>query len=86
MASVLYASTKSVGGVAYGKMILGIRDEGNDIEEALAFMNAEPGVIAKVDDVDSWHDWVEDWSGEMEASGASEMLRNAMTDDRKEGV
>ena len=54
LASILYASTKSVGGKAFGKMILGIMDEGNDVQEAMDFMNQVPGVIAKIEDVDSW--------------------------------
>jgi D-methionine transport system ATP-binding protein len=48
-ANIMYASTKNVGGKAYGKMLLGIPDSG--VHEALEFMNSRSGITATLTDV-----------------------------------
>lgn len=51
-ASILFASARTVGGKAYGKMLLGIENRGDNVEKALSFLNEKDGVIAEVEDVD----------------------------------
>lgn len=45
-ASIMAASTQSVGDKAYGKMLLCIDDEGDNVERALEFLNGFYGVSA----------------------------------------
>jgi D-methionine transport system ATP-binding protein len=47
-ASILFASTKSVGGRAFGKMLLGIPDEGDKVRDALDYLNSVSGIAAQV--------------------------------------
>ena len=47
-ANILYASTRNVGGKAYGKMLLSIPDEGDSVEQTLDFMNGRQGITARV--------------------------------------
>ncbi len=49
-ASILYASTRSVGKKAFGKMLLGVDKTGNNVERTLAFMNSVRGVRAQIED------------------------------------
>ena len=47
-ASILFASTKSVGGRAFGKMLLGVPDEADKVQTALEYMNGIRGIAAQV--------------------------------------
>ena len=49
-ASILYASTKSVGGKTFGKMFLGIPDEGDKVDTTLTYLNSVNGITAQVFD------------------------------------
>ena len=49
-ASILYASTRSVGKKAFGKMLLGVDKTGDNVERTLAFMNSVRGVRAQIED------------------------------------
>ncbi len=45
-ANIAYASTRTIEGREYGSMLLGIREGGNAVEEAVAYLNAAAGVLA----------------------------------------
>ena len=45
-ANIAYASTRTIEGREYGSMLLGIRDGGSAVEEAIAYLNAADGVLA----------------------------------------
>ncbi len=45
-ANIAYASTRTIDGREYGSMLLGIRDGGKAVEEAVAYLNAAHGVLA----------------------------------------
>lgn len=46
-ANIAYASTKSIGGKAYGSMLLGISGNDNDIRTAIEYMTETPDVLAE---------------------------------------
>ena len=46
-ANIAYASTKSIGGKAYGSMLLGIKGDDKDIHTAIAYLTQTPDVIAE---------------------------------------
>lgn len=46
-ANIAYASTKSIGGKAYGSMLLGIQGDDKDIHTAIAYLTRTPDVIAE---------------------------------------
>ena len=46
-ANIAYASTRTIEGREYGSMLLGIRDGGDAVERAIAYMNAAEGVMAE---------------------------------------
>ncbi len=46
-ANIAYASTKSIGGKAYGSMLLGITGDDKDIHTAIAYLTETPDVIAE---------------------------------------
>ena len=45
-ANIAYASTRTIEGREYGSMLLGIRDGGSAVEEAISYLNAADGVLA----------------------------------------
>lgn len=47
-ANIMSASTKTIGGKAYGKMLLGIPDDEESVKKTLDFLEGNPGIIAKV--------------------------------------
>ena len=46
-ANIAYASTRTIDGREYGSMLLGIRDGEAALREAIAYLNAEEGVMAE---------------------------------------
>ena len=46
-ASIVYASTKSIGGKAYGQMILGLPDNENVITAAIGYLSETKGIIVE---------------------------------------
>ena len=50
-ASILYASTRSLNGKAFGKMLLGVKKEGDNVDRVLEFLNEHDGVLAELEDV-----------------------------------
>jgi len=46
-ANIAYASTRTIDGREYGSMLLGIRDGGDAVERAIAYMNGAEGVMAE---------------------------------------
>jgi D-methionine transport system ATP-binding protein len=46
-ANIAYASTKSIGGKAYGSMLLGITGDDTQVRTAIDYMTATPDVIAE---------------------------------------
>lgn len=46
-ANIAYASTKSIGGKAYGSMLLGIRGNDEEVHTAIAYLEQTPDVIAE---------------------------------------
>lgn len=46
-ANIAYASTKSIGGKAYGSMLLGIAGDENDVQTAIEYMTGTPDVLAE---------------------------------------
>ena len=50
-ASLLYASTRSLNGKAFGKMLLGVKKEGDNVDRVLEFLNEHDGVLAELEDV-----------------------------------
>ena len=46
-ANIAYASTRTIEGREYGSMLLGIRDGGDAVERAIAYMNGAEGVMAE---------------------------------------
>ena len=46
-ASIAYASTKSIGGKAYGSMLLGIAGDDKDVCTAIEYLTGTPDVIAE---------------------------------------
>lgn len=58
-ASILYASTKSVGEKLFGKMLLGIMDEDNNVQETLDYLNGVEGIVAEVENEESLRKTVE---------------------------
>ena len=46
-ANILSASTRSVEGKAFGKMILSIEDKGTDFQDAMVYLNQSGGVRAE---------------------------------------
>ena len=46
-ANIAYASTRTIEGREYGSMLLGIRDGGDAVARAIAYMNAAEGVMAE---------------------------------------
>ena len=50
-ASILYASTKSLDGKAFGKMLLGVKKEGDNVDRVLKFLNEHDGVLAELEDI-----------------------------------
>ena len=53
-ASILAARTSSIGGRAFGKMLLGVEDKDGKVTETLQFMNAVPRVKAEVVSEEEW--------------------------------
>ncbi len=51
-ASIMSAQTKTIGGKAYGKMLLCIPDEGKNVETVLDYLEGVKGIIAEVVDLD----------------------------------
>ena len=47
-ANIMSASTKTIGGKAYGKMLLGIPDEGDNVKTVLEYLGNSDGIIAEV--------------------------------------
>ena len=47
-ASIAYASTKSIGGKAYGSMLLGITGDEETVKTAIAYLTKIPDVLAEV--------------------------------------
>lgn len=46
-ASIAYASTKSIGGKAYGSMLLGISGDDNTVKTAIDYLTGTPDVLAE---------------------------------------
>ena len=46
-ANIVYASTKSIGGKAYGSMLLSIADDEQNVRTAIAYLTQTPDVIAQ---------------------------------------
>lgn len=46
-ASIAYASTKSIGGKAYGSMLLGITGDDNTVKTAIQYLTGTPDVLAE---------------------------------------
>ena len=46
-ANIAYASTKSIGGKAYGSMLLGIRGNDEEVHTVIAYLEQTPDVIAE---------------------------------------
>lgn len=46
-ANIAYASTKSIGGRAYGSMLLGISGDDSDIKTAIEYLTGTPDVLAQ---------------------------------------
>ena len=46
-ANISYASTRTIDGREFGSMLLGIRDGGAAVQQALEYLNAEEGVMAE---------------------------------------
>ena len=52
-ASIMSAQTKTIGGKAYGKMLLSIPDENDNVETVLDYLSDTNGIIAEVVDLDA---------------------------------
>ena len=52
-ASIMSAQTKTIGGKAYGKMLLSIPDENGNVETVLDYLSDTNGIIAEVVDLDA---------------------------------
>ena len=52
-ASIMSAQTKTIGGKAYGKMLLSIPDEGGNVQTVLDYLSDTNGIIAEVVDLEA---------------------------------
>ncbi|MBE6969937.1 MAG: ATP-binding cassette domain-containing protein [Ruminococcaceae bacterium] len=50
-ANIAYASTRGIGGRAYGSMLLSVADENNNVERAIAYLTADGDITAEEVDV-----------------------------------
>ena len=46
-ANIAYASTRGIGGKAYGSMLLSVADENNNVERAIAYLTADGDITAE---------------------------------------
>lgn len=46
-ANIAYASTKSIGGKAYGSMLLGVPDDEKAVHTAIQYLTDTPDVLAE---------------------------------------
>ena len=46
-ASILSASTRSIGDVAYGNMLLGLPDDDDVVKRAIAYLSSIPDVLVE---------------------------------------
>lgn len=52
-ASIMSAQTKTIGGKAYGKMLLSIPDEGGNVQTVLDYLSDTNGIVAEVVDLET---------------------------------
>ena len=64
-ASIMSAQTKTIGGKAYGKMLLSIPDEGDNVETVLDYLSDTSGIIANVVDLEKADDHFEEFEEEV---------------------
>ena len=64
-ASIMSAQTKTIGGKAYGKMLLSIPDEGDNVETVLDYLSDTSGIIANVVELEKADDHFEEFEEEV---------------------
>ena len=50
-ANIAYASTRSIGGKAYGSMLLSVTDENDNLNRAIAYLTAGGDITAEEVDI-----------------------------------
>ncbi len=52
-ANIAYASTKSIGGRAYGSMLLSVIETGSNVATAIEYLTQTPNVLAEEVDINA---------------------------------